>query len=334
MHLSAAENALLEWTTAANALALLTAMQTSGALGLLRDPTTPEVLASRVGTEPEQAKRVCMALEALQVVRREGSKYQLTQGWAAIAADDRPAALGDRLTATQPLQRALAGCFDPPRQFDEVAADEAVAMARSVWGVPTSQAALESWAALDAAMPEVRSVWQAGARHAEFGCGAGRDLLRVVAMYPKVSAVGYEMLPYVLDHARQLARDLAIEDRVEFRCQDFLTTSAEAEWDTIVWSQMFFAPEVRPAAIAIIKRALRPGGLLIMQAMADLPEPEAIDPSLSLRAQLLVAVAYRRWNLYWPRAADLRAELEQSGFSHLHTVPHPRTTFMVLRLDG
>lgn len=150
-------------------------------------------------------------------------------------------------------------------------------------------------------------------------------------MYPKVRVVGYDILDYVLDHARELARAVSVEDRVELCCADILALKLEDTFDTIVWSHMFFGPDVRPQAIASVKRALKPGGYLIIPFMADLPEPTAVTDTGSARFQLLVAAAYARWNIYWPKSAELKAEMENEGFSHLHTIPHPRTPFMVMR---
>src|SRR4030095_9895318 len=105
MNFESAEKVLLEWTVAANALALLRAAHISGLFDALRDPVTPAEVAARLGLDPQQTQRVCMALEALQVLCREGAAYQLTEGWAMVGAHDRPAALGDRLAVTQPVQQ-------------------------------------------------------------------------------------------------------------------------------------------------------------------------------------------------------------------------------------
>jgi len=324
----------LEWTVAANALAMLRAAHHAGLFDALRAPVTPTEVAAQLGLDPQQTQRACMALEALQVLHHKGGAYQLTEGWAMVAADNQPAALGDRLGVTPHLQRAIADCFNPSIGFESVPLEEAVALARSVWGVPNSPTALQSWATLDAAMPEVRAVWEAGGRHAEFGCGAGRDLLRVAVMYPNVTVVGYEILPHVLEHSRQLAASLGLEDRVEFRLEDVQTATAQTEFDTIVWSQMFFPPDTRPATIASLKRALKPDGLLIMPLMADLPAREKIEATLPVQAQLLASLAYPRWNIYWRPDAEIQPELEQAGFTHLHTLPHPRTPFVVMRLTA
>lgn len=162
MHIRAAENALLEWTVGAYALGLLRAVRDAGVFASLDNPMTAREIAAQCDVDARQAERVCMALEALQVIRREGKTYRLTEGWAALAADDRPALLEDRLAVTEPLLEAIAGCFNPPLGFETVSADEALTLARSAWGMPNSPAALRAFRELDASMPMVQDVWQAG----------------------------------------------------------------------------------------------------------------------------------------------------------------------------
>lgn len=328
----AAEATFGAWMLGANALALLGAVERCGLLDVLREEGSPAEAAARVGLDVSQVQRVCMALGALGVLRREGRAYVLTDGWRTLTAPDRPAVLADRLGLVSVVTRALSECFEPAPGFDGVASEEAVALAASVWGVPQSEEARRSWASLDAAMPEVRDAWRAGARHAEFGCGAGRDLLRVVAMYPDVTAVGYEVLPHVLEPARELATALSLEDRVEFRVEDVAGLSIVDEFETIMWSQMFFSGDVRAATIESIRRALKPGGFVLMPLMPDLPSPDRSEVTPAERSTLLLSVAYPRWKIRWPPSGEVREELEEAGFEHLHTLPHPRTPFMVVRL--
>ena len=132
---------------------------------------------------------------------------------------------------------------------------------------------------------------------------------------------------------RTQAAQLGLDQRVSFRTVDVQSVNVQDEFDTLLWSQMFFSPEARPATIAGIRRALKPGGLLVMVLMGDLPAPEQVKPELATCMQMLMAIAYRRWNIYWPPSAEVRRELEQEGFTHLDTIPHPRTTYMVMRLD-
>jgi SAM-dependent methyltransferase len=329
-----AEERLLSWMAGANALSLLQALERTGALSVLCEPTDSEAFGKARGIGPQHAERILMALNAAEVVERVEGGYRLVPEWQHILRDDRPAALRDRLGFLDPVRLGLASVLEQPAAFDEVSEQESEKLARSVWGVATSPEALTSWAALDAAMPEVRKVWEGGARHAEFGCGAGRDLVRIPAMYPNVEAVGYDILEGVLKHARNLANRAGVGDRVVLRVQNVLEIDEENAFDTIMWSHMFFAPgAVRDRAIAVIRKSLRPGGYLIIPFMAALPQADTVKATPAMLFFLTISVAYRRWNIYWPRAEELRDELENVGFRHVATIAHPRTPFMALQLE-
>ena len=153
-------------------------------------------------------------------------------------------------------------------------------------------------------------------------------------MYPTVSAVGYELIPEVLQHARELAESLRVDSRVSLRCEDVRDVRVEGEFDTLLWSQMFFPPESRKATLKAIRRSLRPGGYLIMPLLADMPQAGKVDTGVATRMRMLVSVAYNRWGLYWPRAESVRREAEGYGFVHMHSLPHPRTPFLVMQLPA
>lgn len=334
MNVADAEARLLEWTVGANALELLAVAQQRGALELLRSGATLDEIARNTNIDLAQASRICLALEALEIVESDGSKFRLADGWRDIDSPERPLALGDRLNYVSVLKVGIESAFDPAPGFGEVPVHESVAIARSIWGSPRSPVSIQSWVSLDAAMPEIKAAWEAGAKHAEFGCGAGRDLIRVVAMYPNVSAVGYELIPEVLQHARELAESLQVSSRVSLICEDVRNVLVENEFDTLLWSQMFFPPNSRQATLGAIKRSLRPGGYLIMPLLKDMPEAGKVDSSVPTRMRMLVSVAYNRWGLYWPKGESVRREAEEHGFVHVHSLPHPRTPFLVMQLPA
>lgn len=206
MDLADAEQDLLNWMVGANAVALLSGVEAGGGLKALREPISTKSFAEHLAIEEAHAVRILMALDSLGIATQTDGLYRLTDAWATIAGPDRPASIADRLGFLGPVRRGLAGALKHASSFDAVDATEAEALARSVWGVANSPDAIVSWTKLDAQMPDVKAAWEAGAHHAEFGCGAGRDLVRVVAMYPGVQAVGYDLLENVLDHARALAQ--------------------------------------------------------------------------------------------------------------------------------
>lgn len=65
-----------------------------------------------------------------------------------------------------------------------------------------------------------------GRRIADIGCGWGELLLRVLAAHPGATGVGIDISETSIDHARELARERGLDDRVEFRAGDAAELSA------------------------------------------------------------------------------------------------------------
>jgi SAM-dependent methyltransferase len=153
-------------------------------------------------------------------------------------------------------------------------------------------------------------------------------------MYPSVTAVGYELMPHIAEETRQEAGRLGVADRLTIETRDVLAVDEADAFDTVLWSQMFFAPGGdRERVIEIIRQALRPGGVLTMPVMADLPDPASTPHEAPTRFQLAAALAYRRWHIHWVPEASIVAELETAGFAYLRTVPHLRgTPFIAMQL--
>jgi SAM-dependent methyltransferase len=333
MDAATADELFAEWVAGANALALLRAAYSTGVLMALREPTSVEALASKLELDSDWTAILCQGLDAHGIVEYANGGYRTADGFLALDGEDRASTLGDRLGFIELLRRAIASGAERAPGFATVSEEESFALARGVWGRPTSPAALASWAELDSAIPEAKSLWEHGARHAEFGCGLGRDLLRIVVMYPSVTAVGYELMPHIAEETRREAERLAVADRLTIETRDVLTVDGEDEFDSILWSQMFFPLAQRPRVIEIIRRALRPGGVLTMPIMPDLPDPSSTPGETPVRLLLTAALAYRRWEIYWVPEASIVAELETFGFAHLRTVPHVRgTPFVVMQL--
>ncbi|MEJ2554386.1 MAG: class I SAM-dependent methyltransferase [Gammaproteobacteria bacterium] len=231
------------------------------------------------------------------------------------------------------LQRGIETSLKGAAGLNAVEADESLALARLAWGRPGCPPAQAMWNEVDRQMPEVREIWHAGGTYAEFGCGVGRDLLRVAVMYPRVSVVGHELLPHLVDDCRAQARALGVADRVRFVLGDVLELEAEAEacYDTLMWSQMFFPPETREAALAVIWRALVSNGYLMMPVMPAVPAPGRTDETMQTRGLLLARLAYPRWQIQWEAEETLQHELTEAGFEYLRTIANPRTPYLLFR---
>lgn len=326
MNMGAADAQVAEWISGSNALALLCAAQACGLLRLLAEPATVEEAARKLGSEREWTAILCQALDAYGVVDRVDGRYQTGDGFRRLDGLDRPSTLGDRLGFSGLIHRAVEAGPPVGAGFATVSAEESLTLARSVWGRATSSAAIKSWRELDAALPEARALWENGAEHAEFGCGVGRDLLRILVMYPSMRAVGYELLDHIAEETRREADALGVSDRLVVETRDVCTLEDENRFDSILWSHMFFRPPGRSRAIAAIHRALRPRGVLLIPIMPDLPDPDATPRERPTQILLTAALAYRRWDIHWVPESEITAELEAAGFRFLRTVPHIRGT--------
>jgi cyclopropane fatty-acyl-phospholipid synthase-like methyltransferase len=183
----------------------------------------------------------------------------------------------------------------------------------------------------DAAMPEVRSIWERGGLHLELGCGAGRDLLHIAALYPKVTVVGVDLSGEALEEAMKQAHALGVADRVQVQQRDARSVTDLARYDTVVWSQMYFPPEARAETVRVARRALKSGGYLLLPLQGD--PPASLDALRTPAGQqiALSRLVFRSWGLRWYSTQEVRTEMEQTGLEVVRVVPHPRTDYMLLR---
>jgi SAM-dependent methyltransferase len=329
--LEKARETVTQWLADANAVALLRAAYDSNALALLATPMTTAELAEKLGIDEAAVGFFCQALEAHGIVQRDGDLLQTRPAFLALDGEDQPLRLRELVAANEALQRGIETSLKGAAGFNAVEADESLALARLAWGRPASPSAQAMWNQVDQQMPEVREIWRAGGTYAEFGCGAGRDLLRVAVMYPGVSVIGHELLPHLLDDCRAQARVLGVADRVRFELGDVLELEAEACYDTLMWSQMFFPPETREAALAVIWRALVPNGYLMMPVMPAVPAPGRTDETMQTRGLLLARLAYPRWQIQWESEETLQHEVTGADFEYLRTITNPRTPYLLFR---
>ncbi len=315
---------------AEQAASLVRSCLASGFLDAAQEPASPGELAAATQVAPTVAEALCEALWALEIFDRVDERFQLSPGLQALLSPTAPLPLRHAFEQSAQYRRLFADSARP-EGLGQPTPEVRLAIARGVWGQAASPVALASFATVDEQMPEVRRIWQRGGRHMELGCGAGRDLLRVAVPYPAMSVVGVDLEPSVLEEVMRQARELGIADRVSTRCCDAGAIADAGSFDTIVWSQMFFPASVRPGVIEVIRRALKPGGYLILPLLKEAPADEAARRSQVGRQVSLSTVLWRSWRLAWLGREQVRTELEASGFRFVRVVPHLRTHYMVLQ---
>jgi SAM-dependent methyltransferase len=327
-----ASEVVLSWLASAKVVALLRAACDADLLQLLAVPATPRELAQRIGCDPARVGLLCQALQAHGVLDLVGDGYRTSPAFVALEGAGQPLLLRELVAADVVLQRGIETVLADPAEPVEVGEDESLAFARLAWGRPGSRAAQDLWRTVDEQMPEVVQMWERGGTHAEFGCGVGRDLLRIAVMYPQVHVIGYDLAEHLLDDCRAQADTLGVDDRVSLVAADVLGIEVQDAYDTLMWSQMFFPSAVRGAVLDAIVRALVPGGLLLMPLMPAVPAPDQTDRSPATRGVLLTRLAYYRWDIQWDSPEEVRREIEDAGFTYLRTIHNPRTPYVLAQL--
>jgi len=322
MNQYAAANATVnDWIAGAQAVALLRAALSSGIFDALRVSRSAAEVAAVTGGDPATVADVCLALAAHGVAERRGEHYTLTPNFFLLASPDVVQALPYHLDGAAVMTAALENVAAPERPYPTLPAPDRLRIAHWAAALPTSPLMQAFVPAMAAAMPEVGAVWERGGRHLELGCGVGSLVVRPLATFPRLRAVGIDLDAGVLDEARRYAAALGVADRVEWRHADVRDLTEESAYDTALWSQQFFVEESRTDVLRVALRALKPGGHMIAPVLvADTPATEEALESSSGRAYTINKLVYGHWELPMMTLPALHAEAVTAGFAVVRVV--------------
>jgi demethylmenaquinone methyltransferase/2-methoxy-6-polyprenyl-1,4-benzoquinol methylase len=113
---------------------------------------------------------------------------------------------------------------------------------------------------------------QVGEKVLEIGCGTGHCLVAIArSVGPRGKAYGVDISDQMLKHTQSLAEREQLADRVDLRCADATHLPLpDGNMDGIFMSftlELFDTPEI-PLVLAECKRALRPGGRIVVVGMS------------------------------------------------------------------
>jgi SAM-dependent methyltransferase len=291
----------------AQLLSLLTAVHEKGWTAFLREPRTADELADFAGLP---AARVQDALEALQtngIVEQEDGKVRLTAPFAAVAADDAWIPLGDKLAQIEMEVRQVRAVVEDPAPLALTEAD-AMVVANAVGGHVTD-VTRAVYGQLLAQLPDLAAQIRAG-RWLDVGCGVACATLTLATTIPEMHGVAVELVPAVAAEAMRRAEAFGVADRVEVRQMDARDVPERDEFVGAFWAQPFFPAAIRPATLAMILRALKPGGKLFVQELEAVPT-EDDRPSWTVRR----LIAHGQQARFGPSAEELADEAVAVGFT-------------------
>jgi SAM-dependent methyltransferase len=268
----------VEWAAGAQALGLLRGALDAGVAAVLeQQPRRVEELSALTGRSVAWLRALCRALEAHGVVVAADAGYALTASFAAMLASDAQQPLDGLLAGVDARVRHLALGGSAGGGFSALPSADRVAIAGALGLSPFSREGRAIFARVGASIPALGDRWSAGADHLELGCGVGNALLSFALEFPRLRAVGVEIDAALVAEARRRAGVLGLEDRVRVRHLDAAQLDDQECFDTAQWSQLFFPAATRRAVLLALRRALRPGGVVVMPTLptSRCPRPPA-----------------------------------------------------------
>lgn len=323
-----AKNTVRAWSEGLEQFELFRAVHDAGWLEHLGKPTTAELLAGTVAVPVKQVATVLSILAASGVVQAdEGSRYSLTPEFEALLADDTGVTLIPSLEGVDLARDAVRRAVVPPDQRTGLSGVQALSVARNTGLAPTD-AARELYSVLYGAIPEYRERLAEGGPLLDVGCGVGGALLTTLTLFEDLHAVGIELVPEVAEETRARAKEAGVDGRVEVRAVDARDLADKSEFTAAFWAQPFFTAEARPAVLAAILRALKPGGLLVVQ---ELFPPTAEGTQEPLRSQLDRLFFEQRNAVFAMSAEDMAAEAAVVGFALGRIIESPLGRLILMR---
>jgi SAM-dependent methyltransferase len=301
-------------------------------------PSTSVEIAAAAGLHERYVREWLAALVTGGIVRHDphSGRYHLPPEHAAYltraAGADNIAVFAQYLPVMAQVEDAILHCFhhgggvpyERYGRFHEVMAEDS---AQSVLS-----ALFEHILPL---VPGLTDRLAAGSDVLDLGCGRGRALLRLAAVFPNSRFVGYDLSAAAIGAARTEAEALGLGNvRFEVRdLTDFDTSAPPVAFDLITTFDAVH-DQARPLGLLVgVRRALRPDGVYLMQdiraasALHDNLE-HPLGPlfySISTMHCMSVSLAQGGEGLgtMWGRERA-QALLAEAGFTKvtLHELPH------------
>jgi 2-polyprenyl-3-methyl-5-hydroxy-6-metoxy-1,4-benzoquinol methylase len=262
-----AETLLATVRNAATALMISVGHRTHLFEAMKEGPATSTELAERAGLDERYVREWlgAMATSGIATIDRASGRYALPSAHAAFlgrdAAKGNMAAMFQFIAVMGSVESPIVECFRtgggvPYEAFDrfhEVMAEESA---------QTTVAALDD--AIVPLVPGLAARLEQGIAVADIGCGQGKALNRLAALYPKSRFTGFDLCEETIASARAEAAALGLAN-VEFQQRD-ATHLPQGEGFDLIFTFDAVHDQAHPAAVlANIRRLLRPGGVYLMQ---------------------------------------------------------------------
>lgn len=115
---------------------------------------------------------------------------------------------------------------------------------------------LQQWLPL---LPHLQQRLEQGIAVCDVGCGRGRALVNLAKAYPRSTYVGFDTFEPNVEHARRLAKDAGVQDRVRFEVLD-AAKPLPGTYDLVTTFDVIHDAADPKGILRSIRGALKPGG--------------------------------------------------------------------------
>ena len=244
----------------------------TGIFDAMRDASsfTAEELASKTGLQERYVREWLGAMVTADVIEVDATstRYMLPSEHAAFlsraAAADNMAVYAQYIAVLGSVEDAVVECF----QKGGGVAYEKFGRFHAVMAEDSGQSVLSALEShILPLVPGLTQRLSQGIRVLDIGCGSGRIMNRLAALYPRSNFVGIDLSGQAIDTARRQAREMDLTN-VDFAARDLTNFHETADLEAYDFITAFDAihDQARPLnVLAGIHRALRPDGVFLMQ---------------------------------------------------------------------
>jgi SAM-dependent methyltransferase len=238
------------------------------------DGIEPYALAAAAACDPGPTGAWLLAAHGAELVEFDGERARIDPAVAAVLLDaDRPEYLGGQFqyTVTASLDHDKLAEFvrtgrtvgeRPPRYY------------RAIERLTAQDIAVFFEEAL-AAIPDIVTELASGGDVLDLHCGGGRWLIAVARRFAAARLVGVEIEPDSFARATRNVDAAGLADRIRIESREVERIGYEAAFDLAYFQYALHQVVDPPAALAAARRALRPGGRLLVLAWCLPSAPDA-----------------------------------------------------------
>ena len=234
---------------------------------LKQGPATSEELAARAGLAERYVREWLGAMATARIVDIDAAsgRYSLPEAHAAFLGRDASAgnmaAMFQFVAVLGGVESRIVDCFrhgggvpyEAFDRFNKVMAEESA---------QTVVAALED--AILPLVPGLQAQLEKGIDVADIGCGSGRAINRLAALYPNSRFHGIDLSEEAIGTARREAESLGLAN-ASFTAMDATHLPGAARFDAIFTFDAVHDQAHPATVLANIRRLLKPGGVYLMQ---------------------------------------------------------------------